>query len=103
MYKSMLRKISFVLLLFVLLLSLSACASADAPVEQPSDEQTAVVETVGEGQPAEAEAEPVSEEPPVAIPTEVADYCLECHTDKDTLVALAKPEEAVESESEGVG
>lgn len=43
----------------------------------------------------------------IAVPTatEVAavNYCVECHTDKDQLIQTAKPEEEVESESEGVG
>ncbi len=37
-------------------------------------------------------------------PSPVVDHCLDCHTDKDKLVALAKEEEAGHgSESEGVG
>lgn len=38
-------------------------------------------------------------------PTEevVADYCVECHTDKEELIATAKEEEPAESESKGVG
>jgi hypothetical protein len=41
--------------------------------------------------------------PLVALPAET-DYCLECHTDKDVLVALAtEAEDAHGSESEGVG
>jgi hypothetical protein len=38
-------------------------------------------------------------------PTEVvvADYCIECHTDKEQLIATAKEEEPAESESKGVG
>ncbi|PWH11924.1 MAG: hypothetical protein DDG60_15835 [Anaerolineae bacterium] len=37
-------------------------------------------------------------------PSPVVDYCLDCHTDKDKLVALAKEEDAGHgSESEGVG
>ncbi|MCS6992432.1 MAG: hypothetical protein NZP74_01230 [Anaerolineales bacterium] len=37
-------------------------------------------------------------------PAPVVDHCLECHTDKDKLTALAKEEETGHnSESEGVG
>jgi hypothetical protein len=30
-------------------------------------------------------------------------YCVECHTDKDSLIRTAKPEEEVVEESEGAG
>lgn len=31
------------------------------------------------------------------------DYCVSCHTDKEQLISTAKPEEADEEESSGVG
>ncbi len=37
------------------------------------------------------------------LPTQEPNYCLDCHTDKDQLIANAKPEETTESESEGAG
>jgi uncharacterized lipoprotein YmbA len=40
---------------------------------------------------------------PTAEPTQVVDYCVGCHTDREQLVATAKPEEEVEAESSGVG
>ena len=42
---------------------------------------------------------------PTLVPTatEVVDYCVECHTDKDSLVSVLKPTEAVVVESEGAG
>ncbi len=43
---------------------------------------------------------------PTPEPTEVVietDYCVECHTDKEQLIASAIPEEVVESESSGAG
>ena len=36
-------------------------------------------------------------------PTEVVDYCIDCHTDKDQLIQTAKVEEAKPKESEGAG
>jgi cytochrome c553 len=39
----------------------------------------------------------------VFTPQSSVDYCVSCHTDKDTLVQTAKPEEKAPSESEGVG
>jgi len=40
---------------------------------------------------------------PTATTVAAENYCVECHTDKDQLIQTAKPEEEVESESEGVG
>jgi len=61
-----------------------------------------------EATPAIGAAEPTAEPTAVATvagsPTEAPlDYCLDCHTDKDQLIQTAKPVEAKESESEGVG
>jgi hypothetical protein len=36
-------------------------------------------------------------------PVATTNYCLECHSDKETLIRTAKPEEKALSESEGVG
>jgi hypothetical protein len=36
-------------------------------------------------------------------PVVVADYCLDCHTDKEQVMSLAKAEEVAETESKGVG
>lgn len=41
--------------------------------------------------------------PEVQTEADETDECLACHTDKDRLVATAKPVEAAESESKGVG
>lgn len=70
-------------------LFLAACASQATPP---------VTETL----PAEETAVPT----PTLLPrpSPVVDNCLECHTDKEKLTALAKEEEAGHgSESEGVG
>jgi len=54
--------------------------------------------------------ESVEPEAPIAATETLADnetakvdYCITCHTDKDALIANAKPEEVVVEESEGVG
>jgi len=70
--------------------TLAACAPATTPPEasvSPSEEPTAtlVVPT------------------PFPVPTEFVDYCLDCHSNQEQLVALAKPEPVAESESKGVG
>ena len=36
-------------------------------------------------------------------PTEVVDFCVDCHTDKEQLIAVAQPVLETESESSGVG
>jgi hypothetical protein len=36
-------------------------------------------------------------------PEPEVDYCVECHTDKEALIATAKPEVEVASENEGEG
>ena len=46
--------------------------------------------------------------PPAVIPVSQKiegqeNYCLSCHSDKEQLIATAKPEEMVESESSGAG
>lgn len=81
------------LLLFLLLgLVLTACATEAAP-EIASEE--AAVESVGE-------SVPVAGLLPRSEP--LVDNCLECHTDKEQLMALAtESEDAHGSESEGVG
>jgi hypothetical protein len=47
-----------------------------------------------------------TELPPTPKATEIViepDYCVECHTDKEQLIAYAKPEEEVDSESSRAG
>ena len=84
------RKYLYILiLLFVLLIS--SCQSATpeptlVATEEPTRE--AVVE---------------ANEEPVATETATVDQCVQCHTDKEQLIATAKLEVVVESESSGVG
>ncbi len=83
----------FLLLLVALVfLALTGCQTAE--VVEPTQ--------VTESEEAEETSLPTVT-PLVALPAET-DYCLECHTDKDALVALAtEAEDAHGSESEGVG
>ena len=39
----------------------------------------------------------------IPVPTQAVDYCVSCHTDKDTLVKNLKPAEVKPKESEGAG
>ncbi len=74
------------LLVFTLLVG---CQTASPEPVQPSSEPA-----------------PTIEPSPTPEPTEVIiqpDYCVECHTDKEKLIASARPEEVVESESSGAG
>lgn len=49
-------------------------------------------------------ANPTAEFPIVTVvPKPVVDSCVECHTDKESLIANAKVEEEVPEESKGTG
>ncbi len=70
--------------LAAVVLMLAACTPNASPTQVTREATTPTV--------ALAETEAPSE-----------DYCVACHTDKLQLQLLAKPEEATEEESEGVG
>jgi PBP1b-binding outer membrane lipoprotein LpoB len=84
-------KLKHLIMLTLATLTLAACASEatpDATEIQPTEEAETIVAT----------------STPLPKLTPVVDNCLECHTDKDKLVALAtESEDAHGSESEGVG
>ena len=40
---------------------------------------------------------------PTPEPTEMVDYCVSCHTDKERLISTSKPVVETEAESSGVG
>jgi hypothetical protein len=84
------RKIYTLVLAFMLLV-LAGCQAA-TPEPVPTNTEPPPTSTV----------EPIVVEPTVEVVVEV-DYCVECHTDKDQLIAVAGPEEDTESESSGVG
>lgn len=97
----MCQKKFFIICLAVFLLG--ACSPAE--VEEPTQPPTAVVlptETVSPVPPT-ATKEPTAF--PSLTPTDevVVDFCVKCHTEKDTLIQTARVEEQVASESEGVG
>lgn len=81
------KKILTTLLLGAGLVLLTGCAAGTTPAAETP-----------------AAAEVVTEAPAAAAPTaETVDNCVDCHTNKQMLIDTAKPEEHVESESEGVG
>ena len=79
----MITKLSSTLLIAAFVLS--ACGSRPIATQSPSATEMPI------------ETEAVSEVQPEA------DECVTCHTDKQRLIDTAKPEEAAESESKGVG
>lgn len=83
-------------LIATLVLLIGACGPAVTP---------APTETATLPPPTETAVPPTPTTEPTATPTEVviADYCVNCHTDKEKLIATAKEEVVVEKESEGVG
>ncbi len=81
--------------LLIAVVFLSGCA---APQTLPAEEETAPAVTSAATEETEAVAEAPSGDETASV-----DYCIKCHTDKDALIANAKPEEEVPEESEGVG
>ena len=81
----------FTLLLTVLFLSLSGCTGGTPTLapEEPTEEPT-------------EEAAPDPEPAPVMEAAEV-NHCLDCHTEKQSLISTAKPVEVLVSENEGEG
>lgn len=76
--------------------------SAESPDPAATTEATATPTTEPTATPTqEPTATPTLEPTPTEVV--VADYCVECHTDKEQLIATAKEEEPAESESKGVG
>ena len=99
------------------LLLLSGCAQQAEPVGEVVHEPTQIVPTpmnspdevaalmqFGSADSVEQpEGEPASEPTEVPMEEPQANYCVECHTDKDMLIDTARPEEEVISENEGAG
>ena len=83
----------------VAMLGLSACAGAPEPTAVATTELTVIAAA-----PTEISEKATSPSPtePIA-PTVVANTCTDCHLDKEKLIAAAKPEEEVISESSGEG
>ena len=86
------RYYRFIIAMGVIMIALAACGTAVT--------QTAAVEPTATDPIVEATATTA----PTSTPIPTVDECLNCHTDKDQLIAVAAPiEEVDESESSGVG
>lgn len=85
------------LIILALWLVLSGCQGE--AVINPADEAYASVDTLPQGESNPIALAPTPTAPALAEPNE----CLNCHADQQRLVDTARPEEAVESESSGVG
>lgn len=98
-YKTDLQRFVAILLLLGLFW-LAGCGEQQPQASAtPLAEVALVDEEIVTPAPMEAAAVP---EPP-ATESESVDECLRCHTDKEMLIATAKPEEVVISENEGEG
>ena len=95
------QKLSTLICLAVLFLGACAPTAAIESTQPPTatELQTMTATLV----PATATTEPTLA--PSITPTEevAADFCIQCHTDKEALIQTAKLDEPVKSESEGVG
>lgn len=92
-------KAKYVSLLWILVLLLSACTSA-----QPEPTAVPATNTVPPP-PTEVAASPTVPPTEAPVPTEevAQDACVSCHTDQQRLTETAMIEEIAEEESEGVG
>lgn len=87
----------------LLLLGLLWLAGCGEQPPQSSATPAAEVALVDEESVAPAPTEAAAVPEPPAAESESVDECLRCHTDKEMLIATAKPEEVVISENEGEG
>lgn len=82
------QKLRVWLAMAALLVVLAACARPPQPTPTAQVEQPTV---------------PAASPSPEVTAVAQVDYCVECHTDQDSLIETAKPEEVVVEESEGAG
>jgi negative regulator of sigma E activity len=97
----------------VMVVLLAACSANDAPPSDVSAGDIAAVELAasdiplsGDAQTNEADDEDANDEQAsdqVAAAPQQLNACLNCHSDKEQLIATAAPEQEMEAESEGEG
>ncbi len=99
------RKIPLLMLSVLVFFALSACGKS-APLDPQSELESKIGISLDPGPPEPTRLPPTLI--PTPTPTLLAVYtqskaCLDCHSDKQALIANAKPEKKKESENEGVG
>ena len=86
------KRLFFMLVLSIAITWTAGCSSNAPEQENPAQEPTE-----------EVAPEPTSIPPTPTSEPELANYCVDCHMDKDRLISTAKAEEEVISENEGAG
>jgi hypothetical protein len=99
------------LMLLLMALGLGACSNRSEPSEIPTEmeiteDNSVVISETTDDMVLEVIASsenPTQDGDMAAVVPEVENYCIDCHTNQQTLIDTAKPEGEVASENEGEG
>lgn len=95
--------VGFGMLLLGVLLAACGQAAQPAATAVPANLPSATARAASPTPDLRPTRTPVPTVEPTRAPTQPVDYCVTCHTDKDTLVKNLKPVEVKPKESEGAG